>query len=264
MVCNRTFIEVPMPAETQTRSAIAYTAASPQTTNRILLSLPPEDYQRVAGQLKPITLRMKQVLMKQGEPIEQIVFPAGGVCSLVRVTEDGQTAEVAPVGNEGAIGVSAFFGQVDSAFDVLVQVPGPAGHALPVDAFRAEMTMRGALFNRIVRYNQALMTQIVQTATCNALHSAEQRCCRWLLMTHDRIGHDEFPLTHEFVATMLGVRRPTVTLVIAELQRAGLISHRRGMVIIQDRDRLVETACECYRSVRASFGRLLPEVSGAV
>jgi CRP-like cAMP-binding protein len=253
-----------MQTETPTQSAITYTAASPAATNRILSALPSEDYQRVAAHLKPITLRMKQVLTKQGEPIDHIVFPAGGVCSLVRVTEDGQTAEVASVGSEGAIGVSVFFGQIDSAYDVLVQVPGPAGHLLPVDAFKAEMGLRGALFNRIVRYNQALMTQIVQTATCNALHSAEQRCCRWLLMTHDRIGHDEFPLTHEFVATMLGVRRPTVTLVIAELQRAGLISHRRGMVTIMDRDRLLESSCECYRSVCASFGRLLPEVTGVV
>ena len=233
-------------------------------TNKILSSLPKDDLDRLTPHLKVIPLRFKEVLVKQGEPVQHVVFPTGGVCSLVRVTDEGEAAELAPVGSEGAIGLSVFFGQADSAFDVIVQVPAPGGHILPTEIFKAEMALRGALFNRIVRYNEALMSQIMQTATCNALHSAEQRCCRWLLMTHDRVEADQFALTHEFVATMLGVRRPTVTLVIADLQRKGLISHRRGQVTILDRDSLQRASCECYRSVKSSFDRLLPELARAV
>ena len=240
-----------------------HSAVAAPSVNRILSSLPHEDFQRIAPHLKLVPLRSKDVFIKQGEPISNVLFPDGGVCSLVRVTEDGQAAEVAPVGNEGAIGMSVFFGQPDSAFDVIVQVPGPAGRALPAEIFKAEMAVRGALFNRIVRYNEALMSQVMQTATCNALHSAEERCARWLLMTHDRIGQDHFPLTHELVATMLGVRRPTVTLVVAALEKAGLISHGRANVTILDRDGLERTACECYRSVKTTFGRLLPDVASA-
>ena len=245
--------------EVSTPELSPYSFPLVHSTNRILSALPVEDLQRLSPHLTPVSLRMKQVLMKQGGLIDSIVFPSSGVCSLVRVTEDGQTAEIAPVGSEGAIGLATFFGQADSPCDVVVQVPG-TGHALPLDVFKTEMATRGALFNRVVRYSQAVMSQVVQTATCNALHSAEQRCCRWLLMTHDRVGRDEFPLTHEFVATMLGVRRPTVTLVLAELQRAGLISYRRGTVVILDRDRLAATSCECYRTVKTSFERLLPEI----
>jgi CRP-like cAMP-binding protein len=131
---------------------------------------------------------------------------------------------------------------------------------MSAELFNAEMEKRGAFYNHLVRYNQALMSQIMQTTVCNGLHSAEQRCCRWLLMSHDRAGADEFPLTHEFLATMLGVRRPTVTIVANQLQQAGLIQYRRGSVRITDRTKLEAASCECYATVREQMRRLMPDV----
>jgi CRP-like cAMP-binding protein len=128
---------------------------------------------------------------------------------------------------------------------------------MSIEAFRREMDRRGAFYDRITKYSQAFVNMLMQSVACNGLHSAEQRCCRWLLTTHDRIEQDEFPLTHEFLAIMLGVRRPTVTLVMADLARAGVVSHVRGHVRITDRKGLENAACECYRNVRAVFDRLL-------
>jgi len=181
----------------------------------------------------------------------------------VKTLQDGKSAEVATVGCEGVIGASVFFGQTDSAAEAVVQVPGTAAQQMPVAAFVNEMERRGAFYNRIIRYNQALMNQIMQTTVCNGLHSAEQRCCRWLLMTHDRARTTEFPLTHEFVALMLGVRRPTVTLVLLSLQRQGLVKHRRGRITIVDRPGLEAASWECYGTVKDSFRTLLPELPEA-
>jgi CRP-like cAMP-binding protein len=231
------------------------------TGNKLLASLPQEEYQRIAPLLRTTSMPLRTVLHKQDEPIENVYFPSGGACSLVKTLEDGQVAEVATVGAEGAVGIGVFFGQFLADCDVIVQVAGPGVEVMSADAFNVEMNLRGAFFNHVIRYNQALMSQIMQTTACNGLHSAEQRCCRWLLMTHDRAGTDEFKLTHEFLAMMLGVRRPTVTLVVASLQRARLINYRRGFVAIVNREGLETASCECYRSVKNSMTRLLPEVS---
>ena len=235
------------------------TQVSP-SSNKLLASLPREEYQRIALNLRSVPMTLKQVLHKQDEPIDSVYFPGGGAFSLVKTLNDGQSAEVATVGAEGAVGAGVFFGQRVADCDVLVQLAGPGAQVMSAEFFNAEMDKRGAFFNRVVRYNQALMSQIMQTTVCNGLHSAEQRCCRWLLMTHDRAGHDEFPLTHEFLATMLGVRRPTVTIVASQLQQAGLIQYRRGFVTIIDRTKLEAASCECYRTVRDQMRRLLPEV----
>lgn len=231
----------------------------PHSSNKLLASLPLEDYQRLAPNLSRVPMKLKQVLHKQDEPIQHVYFPGGGAISLVKTLKDGQVAEVATVGSEGAVGASVFFGQRVADCDVLVQLAGPQAEAMSAESFNAEMDKRGAFFNHVIRYNQALMSQIMQTTVCNGLHSAEQRCCRWLLMTHDRAGTDEFPLTHEFLATMLGVRRPTVTLVANQLQRDGLIQYRRGFVTIVDRGKLEAAACECYATVREQLRRLLPD-----
>jgi CRP-like cAMP-binding protein len=228
--------------------------------NKLLASLPLDEYQRIVPHLRSVPMKIKQLVHKQDQPIDDVVFPNGGILSLVKTLQDGQVAEVASVGAEGAVGASVFFGQQLADCNVIVQLAGPGAHAMSADVFKAEMEKRGSFFNHVVRYNQALMSQIMQTTACNGLHSAEQRCCRWLLMTSDRAGSDEFPMTHELLATMLGVRRPTVTLVAANLQQAGLIQYRRGSVKILDRQKLENASCECYRTVKDQMRRLLPDV----
>jgi len=258
-VCNADFVEVAM----STFQVDRFTRARP-TRNKLLASLPPEDYERIAPHLRSVAMTLKQSLYKQDEPIQDVVFPNGGACSLVKTLQDGQAAEVASIGAEGVVGGSVFFGQRVAACDVVVQLPGPAADVMPANVFNAEMDRRGAFFNHVIRYNQALMSQIMQTTACNGLHSAEERCCRWLLMTHDRAGQDDFPLTHEFLALMLGVRRPTVTLVVASLSAAGLIESRRGSIRITDRVGLETASCECYQAVKATWRRLLPELDSAI
>lgn len=171
--------------------------------------------------------------------------------------EDGGLVEVATVGREGLVGISAVFGAPIATGEAFVQVADEPAAVMSIDAFRREMERRGVFFDRVTRYAQAFVTMLMQSVACNGLHSAEQRCCRWLLTTHDRIEQDEFPLTHEFLAIMLGVRRPTVTLVMADLTRAGIVSHVRGHIRIVDRHRLEAASCECYRNTRAVFDRLL-------
>jgi len=231
--------------------------------NRLLAKLPPEEYRDVAAVLRRVPLDARQVLHRQDEPIDDVYFPMGGACSMTRQLHDGLTAEIATIGNEGVIGAGVFFGDDLSFSETLVQVAGDGGLAIATASFKELMARRGRFYNVIVRYNQALMTQIMQTTVCNGLHSAEQRCCRWLMMTRDRVGTDEFPLTHEFLALMLGVRRPTVTLVMAALQRSGLITHRRAMITIVDPNRLERASCECYGTVKNTFRKLLPELGDA-
>ncbi len=228
--------------------------------NKLLATLLPDDYQRIWPQLTIVPLTFKQILYKQGEVIQHVFFPSGGACSLTRVMRNGQIAEIATIGNEGVIGASVFFGDDQSFSETIVQVADGDGYRMPVDAFVTEMARRGAFYNRVIRYTQALMSQVMQTTVCNGLHSVEQRCCRWLLMTYDRVGTSDLRLTHEFLSIMLGVRRPTVTLVMGDLQKAGLVENRRGMIHVVDRPGLEKTSCECYEAVKVNFARLLPEM----
>jgi len=225
--------------------------------NQLLASLPPEDFHRVSSELTWRSLKVRQVLHKPGEPIGEIFFPGRSVCSITNVMDDGSVVEVATVGREGLIGIAAVFGAPVASGEAFVQIAAEPAAVMSIEAFRREMERRGAFYDRVTKYSQAFVNMLMQSVACNGLHSAEQRCCRWLLMTHDRIGQDEFPLTHELLAIMLGVRRPTVTLVMAELARGGIISHVRGHVRIVDRKGLEAATCECYRSVRAVFDRLL-------
>ncbi len=226
--------------------------------NTLLSSLPTEDFQRVSSQLTWRPLKVRQTLHKNGDPISEVFFPGRSVCSITNAMEDGGVVEVATVGREGLVGIGAVLGNSIAAGEAFVQVAGEPAGVMSIDAFRREMERRGPFYEVVSRYSQAFVALLMQSVACNGLHSAEERCCRWLLMTHDRIGQDEFPLTHEFLAIMLGVRRPTVTLVMAELARAGTVSHVRGHVRIVDREGLEAASCECYRNVRAVFDRLLP------
>jgi CRP-like cAMP-binding protein len=252
-----------------TKSVQPFTTAAPAapqwSQNQLLASLPFEDYQRVSSDLTWRSLKVRQVLHKHGEPVSEVYFPGRSVCSITNMMEDGGLVEVATVGREGLVGISAVFGAPVATGDAFVQVAAEPAAVMTIDAFRREMERRGAFFDRVTRYSQAFVTMLMQSVACNGLHSAEQRCCRWLLMTHDRIAQDEFPLTHEFLAIMLGVRRPTVTLVMADLTRAGIVSHVRGHIRIVDRHGLEAASCECYRNTRGVFDRLLgqPERHGA-
>ncbi len=229
----------------------------PWPMNNLLASLPPDDYQRVSSELTWRPLKVRQVLHKHGEPVAEVYFPGRSVCSITNVMEDGSVVEVATVGREGLVGIAAVFGALVASGEAFVQIAVEPAAVMSIDAFRREMDRRGAFYDRVTKYSQAFVNMLMQSVACNGLHSAEQRCCRWLLTTHDRIGQDEFPLTHEFLAVMLGVRRPTVTLVMAELARTGVVSHVRGHVRIVDRKGLEGAACECYRNVRTVFDRLL-------
>jgi CRP-like cAMP-binding protein len=222
--------------------------------------LPSSDYERVRRHLKSRQLRAREIVQKQDEPMHDVYFFSRGACSLVKVLRDGQTAEIASIGREGAVGAWAFFGDQRHLGDAIVHAGDAVVETMPVAAFRDEMERREAFFNVMIRYSQALTAQLMQTTVCNGIHSAEERCSRWLLTTQDRLESDEFPMTHEFVAAMLGVRRPTVTLVLRDLMRRGIISYRRARVTVIDRAALEITSCECYEQIRGTFRRLLPEV----
>jgi CRP-like cAMP-binding protein len=229
------------------------------SNNRLLSALPLDDFARLSPLFVSVPSRAKQRLQRQGEVISHVYFPTGGTLSLVKTLGDGHSAEIATIGNEGMIGTHVVFGEAYSPADALVQVANGELYSLAVDVFNAEMNSRGAFYNLIIRYCAALTNQIMQTSVCNSLHSVEQRTCRWLLLTHERVGMDEFPLTHDFLAEMLGVRRSTITLIAGNLQRARLVGVRRGRVTILDRDGLEAVCCECYVTMKSSFSRLLPQ-----
>lgn len=228
-------------------------ASAIRASNRLLAALPATDYARLAPELRPISLHAKQRLQRQDEPIEDIYFLDQGACSVVRVMSDGQMAEIASIGNEGAIGALAFLGHGHAIGDTRVYPSGARGRALNLIAFLAEMGRRGPFYDLIMHYSQALTAELMRTAACNGLHLTEERCCRWLLLTSDRLQADEFPVTHEFIAAMLGVRRPTITLIVRALQQNHVIDYRRrGFLRITDRERLLGMACECYEATKAS------------
>jgi CRP-like cAMP-binding protein len=244
--CMLNILETPRPAT--------------RTLNKLLATLPLEEFQRLQPNLILLPLNLRQVLHKDGQLIRDVYFPSDGACSLTKTMQDGRKAEIATIGSEGVIGAGVFFGDDFSPGDAFVQVAGCSAYKISKDHFMAEMGRREALYDRITRYTQALLAQVMQTTVCNGLHSAEQRCCRWLLMTRDRVGTNDMKLTHEFLAIMLGVRRPTVTLIMQSLQSAGLVDNTRGTINIVGLAGLQAASCECYESVKANFHRLLPEI----
>jgi len=226
--------------------------------NRLLAVLPIDDYRRLSPHLTTIPLRVKHVLRRRDTPITHVFFPNGGVCSIIAVVAAGAMVECDTVGMEGVVGIEAFLSEKAVSFgETIVQVPGPDAMVLPVGEFRRELARHGALYDLVARYTEALMAQLMQQSVCNALHDVQHRCARWLLMTHDRMQQQDFRLSHEFLALMLGVQRPTVSVVAGCLQQAGIIRYTHGHLTVLDRRRLEEASCECYRLVRHRFDRLL-------
>jgi CRP-like cAMP-binding protein len=224
--------------------------------NRLLALLGPDRARSLP--LERCPLQLKQVLYEAHAPIAHVYFPLAGIISFVVTMTDGAVAEVATVGREGIVGTPVFLGAESASSKAFVQVPGEALR-MPAESFRAALE-ENALLRRIVgRYTQALIAQISQGTACNRLHSVEERLCRWLLMTHDRVAGDEIPLTQEFLAEMLAVRRPTVTVIAGMLQRAGMIEYARGRIRIVQREALEQASCECYVAVRREFDRLLAD-----
>lgn len=224
--------------------------------NKLLTALPREEYKRLLPNLEPVSLPFKQVLYQPNEPIQHVYFPNRGVGSTVIVMGDGGTVEVATVGNEGMIGTPVLLGADQLPAETFMQIPGE-GLCIKVDVFRSEVPPGSSFHNLLLRYIQALLNQIAQSAACNRLHSVEERASRWLLMTRDRADSDEFPLTQEFLSAMLGVRRASVSEVAATLQKAGLIRYHRGNMTILDRQGLEACSCECYQVVKQQYDRLL-------
>ena len=216
--------------------------------NFLLASLPEVDGERLRRVLEVVPLKLKDLLYKPAEPIDYVYFPGGGFCSIVTVLEDGSMVEVATVGREGMVGVNALPDGNPPSSATMVQGETDTCYRMTTSNFRREMDRRGAFYELMTRYAQALMGFIMQSTACNAVHSVEQRLARWLLMAQDRMESHEFPLTQEFAAMMLGATRPTVTVVAGTLQRAGFITYHRGHVTIVDREKLEAASCECYRA----------------
>jgi CRP-like cAMP-binding protein len=234
-------------------------AADPHA-NRLLGLLPPRDYARLRPHLRRIPLEYRQSLYRAHKPIGFVYFIETGVGSLVNTMANGDAAEVGTIGNEGVVGLPLVLGDDRAPTGVYVQVPG-AGLRMKASVFSREMARSASMRTVMLHYAHAFFNQVAQSAACNQFHSLEQRCCRWLLMTHDRMHSDEFLLTQEFLAMMLGVQRTGVTVAAGSLQRAGLIHYRRGNVTIIDRRGLLERSCECYGISKKEFDRLLGDRS---
>jgi CRP-like cAMP-binding protein len=225
--------------------------------NQLLASLPAADYRRLLPDLRTTPVSFKQVLQKAGEHAQRVWFPGGGVISIMHVTADGQMVEMTSVGNEGLVGINACFGSGPQAGEALVQIPNGSAQVLDVNMFRREMDRRGAFAHVINRYGEAYLASLMQSVACNALHTVEERLARWLLLSHDRMSRQDFRMTQETLANILGVRRSTITLAFNALRRAGLIDHASKKVVIKNRAGLEAVACECYALVKARFARPL-------
>jgi CRP-like cAMP-binding protein len=225
--------------------------------NRLLRALSPTTGPQVRLMLDPVALRLKETLITRDAPITAVYFPVDAVVSVVSTFADGSTREVATIGNEGLVGVPRFLQADRMPFTAVVQVPGAA---LRMEAAHFDLAVRtvGSDFVEVLaRYTHAWCTQLSQHAVCHGHHRVVQRCARWLLQTQDRVGRATFPLTQEFLAVMLGVRRPSVTAVARHLQQAGLIQYQRGLIHVLDRPGLEAASCECYGVIRREMDRLL-------
>jgi CRP-like cAMP-binding protein len=232
----------------------AETAPNPEE-NQLLCGLPPADREHLLPDLRPVTLSLGQVIWEPGARISWGYFPTNSIVSLLYTMESGSTAEMGLVGNDGVIGTSIFLGGESTCSRSVVAVAGQA-LAIPAQLLLEKFSQRLALRGVLLRYTQALLTQVSQNAVCNRLHSIEQRLCRWLLLCHDRTNRDELHMTQELIAHMLGVRRESVTVVAGHLQNLGLVHYSRGHITILSRRGLEATACECYGVVEDERDRL--------
>ncbi|WP_228217187.1 Crp/Fnr family transcriptional regulator [Aromatoleum toluclasticum] len=231
--------------------------------NRLLAALPDDEYTRLVPQLELVSLSLGDVLYEPGIQMHHVYFPTDSIASLMCVMENGAAAEIAVVGNEGIIGVSLFMGGETTPSRAVVQSAGYAyrlaGDRLKEEFDRVGGRRSGAVHDLLLRYTQALLTQMAQTAVCNRHHTLDQQLCRWLLLSLDRLPVQELLMTQELIANMLGVRREGVTEAAGNLQKAGLIEYRRGHITVLDRVGLEARSCECYAVVRDEFRRLLPQ-----
>ena len=227
--------------------------------NHLLAALPAVDYERIAPHLELMPMPLGDVLYESGGEIRHVYFPTTSIVSLLYVMEDGASAEIAVVGNEGILGISLFMGGETTPSRAVVQSAG-YGYRLQAQLLKDEFGRFGALLHLLLRYTQALITQMAQTAVCNRHHSIDQQLCRWLLLSLDRLASSELAMTQELIANMLGVRREGVTDAAGKLQDAGLIHYRRGRITVLDRPGLEARACECYQVVKKEMDRLLPYV----
>ncbi|HET8747571.1 MAG TPA: Crp/Fnr family transcriptional regulator [Ramlibacter sp.] len=224
--------------------------------NRILAALPSEEWARWEPELEAVSMPLGQVLSESGVVMTHVYFPTTSIVSLLYVMEDGASAEIAVIGNEGLVGISLFMGGETTPSRCVVQSAGE-GFRMRARVLKSEFNRSGPVLNLLLRYTQALITQMVQTAACNRHHSLDQQLCRWLLLSLDRLPASELVMTQELIANMLGVRREGVTEAALGLQRAGLIRYQRGHITVLDRAGLERRTCECYAVVRKEYERLL-------
>ncbi|ABD88084.1 Crp/Fnr family transcriptional regulator [Rhodopseudomonas palustris] len=229
--------------------------------NRLLEMLPRDDLNRLRPHLHSVVLDYKMPLYEAFAPINDVYFPVDGVASLVSTMADGSSAEIGTIGNEGIVGTPIILGDTVAPTNVYVQVPGH-GLKLKAEILRQALQQSVATRTLMLHYVHAFFNQVAQSAVCNHFHSIEQRCCRWLLMTHDRVQAEDFLLTQEFLAMMLGARRSSVTEAAKRLKNRGLISYVRGHVTMLDRAGIERTSCECYAVSKAEFDRLLGAPKG--
>jgi CRP-like cAMP-binding protein len=241
---------------TERRREVVASRKAAEPANRLLGLLPAGDYERLRPHLQRIPLTYRQSLYRAYKPIGFVYFIETGVGSLVNTMANGDAAEVGTIGNEGVVGLPLMLGDDRAPTSVYVQVPG-VGLRVKATRFSEELARSASMRSVMLRYTHAFFNQVAQSAACNHFHSIQQRCCRWLLMTHDRMQSDEFLLTQEFLAMMLGVQRTGVSLAAGALQRAGFIRYKRGTVTIIDRRSLVDHSCECYGVSKKEFDRLL-------
>lgn len=231
-------------------------SALAEPRNRLLAALSADEWERLRPSLQLVRMELREVVFEPNQTIRHVWFPEDAMVSIVGLMEDGSAIETGTVGNEGMVGVPVYLGAMQMAAQAFVQVPG-SGWRMPAGALREEVRRDGALARLLGRYTQALFTLVAQSSACNRKHPVEQRCARWLLMTHDRVDDDTFELTQHFLSQMLGVRRATVTEAAGELQGAGLIEYTRGRITVLDRAGLEAAACACYGIIRGEFARML-------
>ena len=237
-------------------------AASHPLTNRLLAALPMPEWRRWQPQLQAVDLPLGHVLYESGGTLTHVVFPTTAIVSLLYVMDNGASAEIAVVGNEGIVGISLFMGGESTPSRAVVQSAGQGFH-MTAAAIKDEFDRSGPVLHLLLRYTQALITQMAQTAVCNRHHSLDQQLCRWLLLSLDRLPGNELVMTQELIANMLGVRREGVTEGALKLQHAGLISYARGHIKVLDRAGLEQRCCECYAVVKKEYDRLLPDEPAA-
>ena len=233
-------------------------AAAPKDAlkNHLLAALPEDEYARLKSKLEPISFKLGEVLYESGDKMDYLYFPTTTIISMLYVMENGATAEIGVIGNDGLIGNALFMGGDTTTSRAISQSAGEAYRMRAKDV-KPEFALGGVFQEILLRFTQALMTQISQTAVCNRLHAVEQQLCRWLLLSHDRLDSDKLVMTHDLISNMLGVRREGITLAAQKLAKRKLIKNVRGTITVIDRQGLEQAACECYTVVNDEYNRLL-------